>query len=255
MNKENNKMVEGFKCEKCGGINIMSPVKVEHEYEDNSDDEYPQWVVESVKIGGAQVTAHVCLDCGRVAFSVDPTPLKLRLKHESDLLKAEQAKQKEEERIFAEYSKLAYEYKELEKKNKVLVDEEHNRWRSERQKELTELNANLQINQSKISETRSKLALLLQEQQKKQRTLKELGLSPETNPEIVKKLVDEYESLNDLIKQLEIEKHELDSKLYEINRRQFSQSDEVSRSVIELDAINAKMRTLSSKHPFVLKKR
>lgn len=248
-------MSDGFKCEKCGSSNVMSPLKVEHEYEDRSDDEYPQWVVESVKIGGAQVTAHVCLECGRVAFSVDPTPLKLQLKHEKELLMAQQAKQKEEEKIFAEYSKMAYEYKELEKKNAALINEEQNRWRSERQNELTEVNSKVQINQSKIAETRSKLAVLLQEQQKKQKTLKELGLSPENNPEIVKKLVDEYESLNDLIKQLELEKRELDTKLHEINNRRFNQSDEVSRNVIQLDAMTVKMRTLSSKYPFVLKKR
>lgn len=246
-------MAESFKCEKCGSSNIMSPVKVEHEYEDRSDDEYPQWVVEAVKIGGAQVTAHVCLDCGRVAFSVDPAPLILQLKHEKEKLLAQQAKQKEENKIRTQYAKMAYEYKEFKEQNDKLVNEEKQKWDDERQSQLSELNVKSQINQTSITNAQLNLSALLQEQQKKQRTLKELGLSPETNPEIVKKLVDEYEALNESIKQLELEKRVLDAKLIEIRNRKFSQSDQISKNLVDLQEMQTKMRALSSKYPFVLK--
>lgn len=248
-------MAESFKCEKCGCTNIMSPVKVEHEYEDNSDDEYPQWVVESVKIGGAQVTAHVCLECGRVTFSVDPAPLILQLKHEKEKLLAQQAKQIEEDKIRTQYARLAYEYKEFSDRNQKLASEEELKWHDERQIQLSELNVKSQKNQADLDEARLKLNELLQEQQKKQKTLKELGFSSITNPEIVKKLVDEYEALKETVNQLEREKREIDIKINEIRNRRFAQSDQVSKNYEELQEMQTKMRALSSKYPFVVNKR
>ncbi len=216
------------KCEKCGKEKIFRSVEVTHSYEDNSDDDYPQWVVESVKIERIPVVADVCLECGNVNFSVDPAPLRLKLEKNRNELLIKQQKFEEEVKVKNQYSQLNSKITDMIEEKTKLNQVEESTWSIKKQNRYAELNNQLLKIETEIKEIETKRSTLLDQQKKKQNTLKELGLSSENNPDLIKKIVEEYETLQSTLSNLEASKVDLKRLLSELQLSKFTPSKALS---------------------------
>lgn len=235
------------KCEKCGKDKIFRSVEVTHSFKDNSD-EYPQWVVESVKIEGSPVVADVCLECGNVNFSVDPTPLRLILETNRNDFLAKQQRFAEEVKVKNQYLELNSKITKMVEEEKKLEKVEQMAWSTEKQKQYTDLSNQLLKKETRIKELETKRSILLDQQKKKQNTLKELGLSSENNPELIKKLVEEYENIKSTLTNLESNKVEFKRLLTDLQATRFIPSKVLSTLNESINSLRMEAQEMKNKY-------
>jgi hypothetical protein len=232
-------MEKASTCEKCGKEKIFKSVQLNQSIYDNSDDEYPQWVVESVKIEGTPILADVCLACGQLTFSIDPQPLRLKLEHNLAEIVGKKKKLDEETKIRTKYQSLVSEKEKLNLEEKKLKQIEERTWLNEKQSKTRELELLLQKTDSEIKDHNGKINALLEQQRKKQSTLKELGLTSENNPDLVKNLVEQYENLKLNLLTIEKKSKDISQELQSFKLTSFVPSQ-------KLISINASISLISS---------
>jgi chromosome segregation ATPase len=240
--------VKTSKCEKCGKDKFLKSLEVTHSFEDTSDDEYPQWVVQSVKIEGTPVVADVCLECGNVNFSVDPKPLRMKLETNRNELLTKQQQFAEEVKVKNQYLELNSKITKMVEESKKLQKVEELSWSNEKQKQYTELNNQLLKKETEIKEFETKRSTLLDQQKKKQNTLKELGLSSDNNPELIQKLVSEYENLQSNLLKLESNRTELKKLLSELQLTRFSPSKALSTLTESIESLQMEAQVMKNKY-------
>jgi len=240
--------MQASKCEKCGKEKILKSLEVTHSFEDNTDDEYPQWVVESVRIERIPVVADVCLECGNVNFSVDPKPLRMKLETDRNELLTKQQKFAEEVKIKNQYLELNSKITKMVEESKKLQKVEELAWSNEKQRQITDLNNQLLSKENEIKEFETKRSTLLDQQKKKQNTLKELGLSSDNNPELIQKIVSEYENLQSNLLKLESNRTELKKLLSELQLTRFSPSKDLSTLKESIKSFQMEVQVMKNKH-------
>ena len=240
--------MKASKCDKCGIEKIYRSVEVTRSYVDNSDDEYPQWVVESVKIEGTPVVADVCLECGNVNFSVDPSPLRLKLETNRNDLLAKQQRFAEEVKVKNQYLELNSKITKMVEESTKLKQAEEQAWSKEKQKQYTDLNDQLLKRETEIREFETKRSILLDQQKKKQNTLKELGLSSENNPDLIKKLVEEYETIQSTLANLEASKVDLKRLLSDLQSTRFTPSKALSTLKESIRSLESEAQQMKNKY-------
>jgi len=240
-------MKKELTCEKCGKDKIFKSVEINQSIYDKSDDEYPKWVIESVTIEGTPILADVCVECGHLTFSVDPKPLRLKIEHNLAEILEKKKKLEEDNRVRLKYQSLIVDIEKLSLEKKNLHQIEQQSWSNQKQIKITELEHLIQKTNSEINDLTGKIKSILEQQRNKQNTLKELGLSSENNPDLVKKLVEEYESLKLALLKVEKKSKDLSQELQSIKFTSFVASTKLSSIDESISLIRGQIQEMENK--------